>query len=129
MELRDNATNEVVPRCPHCNMLGFRSVSACNTHTAKCKFAPRVRRWDSLLGRGVQDQRPTKRQAESPSIEVADYDGKLHTLGGKAKEVWLGHLNTCTGKTEPDVERRIQLSNHAAAGARERAGAEGLGEP
>ena len=42
---------------------------------------------------------------------MADYDGKLHTLGGKAKEVWLGHLNTCTGKTEPDVERRIQLSN------------------
>ena len=29
-----------------------------------------------------------------------DYGGELHVLGGKAKEVWLGHLNTCTGKMD-----------------------------
>ena len=38
-----------------------------------------------------------ERQAEFPSVKVAGYDGGLHELGGKAKEVWLGHLNTCTG--------------------------------
>ena len=87
-------------RCTHCNKMGFKHATSHDKHVSKCKFAPRTRAKNSLIGQAIVRQRKAALQERYPAATVTDFVGKRHVFKAWLDATYLGHINSaCTRST------------------------------
>ena len=99
-----------VPRCGHCNHMGFRTEAEAVRHMRSCPYKPRARSRTSTSGVAVIAARKAAAQARWPTITVRGRDGKEYKLQNKLHLLYLGHLASADATTTTDMESRMRSS-------------------
>eukprot|EP01052_Picozoa_sp_SAG31_P025385 SAG31_NODE_2221_length_6156_cov_5.333994_10_plen_310_part_00 len=102
---------EIIPRCPHCNKMGFSSTQKFVRHLRHCPFQPRQRRRDSVIGRNICATRRDQYQKSLPRTTVRDREGREHQFKNARCGNYLGHTNAADSTTDEDMHRRMQLAS------------------